>query len=170
MSDRALTTLLALIAVLIPALGGLFAFVNTMANKISMLQLQVSNLIPPSQITALAVKIDTLWMFHLRRGVALALDKDTVTMNSPIKIVDSKVREAYQPFMEQLAILAQSHKNKCDVDLAAAIEHKIGDELSLDICRKLQINNGECLVYAVILAKESIGQSFVLNDRRMVIR
>ena len=106
-------------------------------------------------------RIDALWDFTLRRGMAEALQKGVATMNSPVKVTDaarqllSGIADELQDFYEQ------SGKGLSRPRLAALIAARWGPRLFKEVCMPHNIDEGTCLLIAIAVARGETNPSAV---------
>jgi len=108
------------------------------------------------KIAEIEVKVDTMWMFTLRRGQSEAIVDKLMKQNSPL-VVTEKAYEIIKPILPELQVL---YKEVCatkpdidDASLALIIEQRLGDRILQEICIPYGLYLGACLVIAVEAAK-----------------
>src|SRR4051812_17585232 len=102
-------------------------------------------------------KSDTTWEYIYRRATLRALKRGFVTMNSPL-VVQPELAKAYEPIKPELIDIFQKAqaKHATDPDVALEIEKQCFPWISEYICKKFNMDQGECLVIAVEVAKASL--------------
>ena len=98
-----------------------------------------------TRLAKMEVKVDTLWAFQMRRGVAEALQTQLATMDSPM-IFHEKAIKALEPLRDSLVEFAASRKNEPPLDLAIDIERQFGSELLMQFCIPLGARSGHVLI------------------------
>lgn len=108
-----------------------------------------------SRLAKLEVKVDTMWQFQLRRATARLVTSGEGTLNSPIKLnVDVK------QLLGSLATDIRNYyiglgKQMSDLQLSLLIENKFGKRIVKEFCIPKNLDQGECLIYAVAAAKDT---------------
>ena len=109
-----------------------------------------------NRLTEIEVKVNTMWMFTLRRGQSEAVIDKLMKMNSPL-VVTEKAYDIIKPLIPDLRkVYNELKKKKSDIedtDLAMAIEIELGDRILNEICIPHHLYLGACLVIAVEAAK-----------------
>lgn len=106
------------------------------------------------KLTQLEVKVETMWLFHLRRGMAEAVDKGMASLNSPL-VVNGKAREVFGVLGKELEdFYKQLGRELVDAELALELERKFGDRILKEVCIPNDMKYGACLLIAVSLAKQ----------------
>jgi len=101
------------------------------------------------------LKVDTMWEFQLRRGIAEGVSKGVLKKNSPISLTEM-AEEAIEPLKKELLDFFESlGRRLTDIELAIEIERHFGDKIIDTICIPLGINEGTCLVIALNTVKSS---------------
>jgi hypothetical protein len=104
----------------------------------------------------LELKADTAWNFIVRRALMEAKYRGVVRENSPLTL-SAEAREAYAPIAGQLRdFYAKAGHRLNDIELYAEIERRFADRLVTEICPKLGLLAGGCLVLAAAVAKEPL--------------
>jgi hypothetical protein len=100
------------------------------------------------------VKVDTLWLFQLRRGEAEALRHGFATKNSPISVIDNRARDAFPPDLANAlhGYFARQGRHLTRVEMAAEIERRFGPRIVDEVCIPQGISNGTCLILAMHFA------------------
>lgn len=105
-----------------------------------------------SRISALTVKVDTMWGFQLRRMQGEAVNAGFATVNSPITPTDNAKR-LVAPLMGPVReFYVKIGRRMSDADLMLEIERRFGD----DILRKVVIPNGMPTGAALFTILESL--------------
>jgi len=108
------------------------------------------------RLVAIEVKVDTMWMFTLRRGQSEAIVDKLMKQNSPL-VVTEKAYQLIKPMIPDLQALYERYaKGKTEIDeaeLALVIEQELGDRILQEICIPNHLYLGACLVIAVEAAK-----------------
>lgn len=108
------------------------------------------------KLTELEVKVETMWLFHLRRGMAEAVDKGLGTLNSPL-VVNDKARQVFGDFGKELEeFYRQLARTLSDAELALEIEMRFGDRILKEVCVPNDMKYGSCLLIAVAIAKQCL--------------
>jgi len=105
------------------------------------------------RLAQIAVKVETMWQFQLRRGIAEAVHHGMATVNSPFVIT-----EEAKSWLDDLAVpLRQLYqklgRHVSDTDLLIEIELRFGDEIVKKVCIPHGVDQGVCLVIALAVAK-----------------
>jgi hypothetical protein len=95
-------------------------------------------------------RVDTMWIFQLRRGLTETETKGLGKTNSPMKLT----QEAYdvmKPLQAELKAFYDSvgGEKVGIVDLAVMFEQQFGERLSREVCKKVGISDASCLVLAI---------------------
>ena len=106
-------------------------------------------------IASIQVKVDTMWLFTLRRGTGEAVMQGFATINSPI-VFTVEAGEIINPMICTLQMLYHDLAPINDDDLAVEIEQAFGEQLLKDICIPNKMSMGACLVLAVAAAKGEV--------------
>ena len=107
------------------------------------------------KITAMEVKIDTIWGFLMKRAMSEALAQGIATHNSPVRITDEAKRwmgDLLPPIREFYVKLGR--RNITDAELALEIEKRFGDRILHEVCIPHGIYMGACLLIAVQAVRE----------------
>jgi hypothetical protein len=103
-------------------------------------------------------KSGALIEFLYRRGIVTAVAKGRATLNSPV-VVTEEAKRALEPFRGELhEINRQFGHEMTDAELALEIEMMLGDRMIKEVCIPHDINDAECWVYAVSVARESTAE------------
>lgn len=129
------------------ALGALTEMVKALVARVGTLETRDANR------PALELKVDELWRFQMRRGFNEAIEKGVATVNSPMNVTPA-AREAFVPLIDRLRDLHTQYGNLEDHDFAVWIENKLGELIASEVCPRLGIQEGACLVLAIKLARE----------------
>ena len=106
------------------------------------------------RLGTLAIKVDTLWEFLMKRGTIEGLERGFLKANSPLAVTP-EIRAAFDPIMEELLTFypADGHKMK-DLDLMFEMERRFSNKIIEAICIPLHVTNGACLVIAAKLLRD----------------
>jgi hypothetical protein len=121
--------------------------------------------IKAATITELAVKVNTIWDFTIRRGYAIGESKGVLRTDSPITITEV-ARKAFKVIENDLHCwyLEEGFKYEHERDFIVALEKKFGARLTEEVCRLNEWTSAECLLAAAVVAKESVGESLVMPE------
>ncbi len=109
-----------------------------------------------SRLSRIELKVDTMWDFQMRRGVAEAVSKGMGTVNSPL-VVSPVVKEWYAPIADELISFYTDEGHKLEErDLFIAIEKKFGDRLLKEVCIPRGLFVGSCIWGAIDVAKNKL--------------
>jgi hypothetical protein len=116
------------------------------------------------EIAEIKVKVETMWNFLLKRGVAEGVNNGMLTMNSPVRLTAESAQ-----VMEHLAGELQEFRNTKfpDADektLALRIEEEFGDRLVKEVCVPNNISYGVCLLIATAVAKGGHTLTEILDE------
>jgi hypothetical protein len=116
------------------------------------------------ELAEIRVKVDTMWNFLLRRGVAEGVNNGLLTMNSPVRLTpeSARIMEVLGP--ELRAFREKDCPNADEKTLAIAIEEKFGDRLLKEVCIPNNITYGVCLLIATAVAKGEHELTEILNE------
>ena len=107
------------------------------------------------KITAMEVKINTIWGFLMKRAMSEALAHGIATHNSPVRVTDEAKRwmgDLLPPIKEFYAKLGR--RNITDAELALEIEKRFGDQILNEVCIPHGIYMGACLLIAIQAVRE----------------
>jgi hypothetical protein len=102
------------------------------------------------KITAMEVKIDTVWGFLMKRAMSEALVQGVATRNSPVKVTNEAkqwMAPLIGPIREFYATLGR--RNMSDEELALEIERRFGDRILHEVCIPHGLYMGACLLIAL---------------------
>jgi len=108
------------------------------------------------KITALEVKVNTIWSFLMKRALSEALVQGVATRNSPVRVTDEAKRwmsDLIPPIRDFYAKLGR--RNITDVELAMEIERRFGDRILNEVCIPHGLYMGACLLIAMQAVKEA---------------
>ena len=104
---------------------------------------------------------DAIIDFLMHRAINAGKKKRLFAENSPMKITDDRVRSLYAPILHDLkaiyrGLYAQYGIHMTDRQLLIAIQKQFGQWITNNVCLKSEptMDFGECIVLAMILAKE----------------
>jgi hypothetical protein len=106
-------------------------------------------------ITAMEVKIETVWGFLMKRALSEAVVMGVATHNSPVRVTDEAKRwmsELMPPIREFYAKLGR--RNITDAELAMEIERRFGDRILHEVCLPHGLYMGACLLIAIQAVRE----------------
>ena len=113
------------------------------------------------QLSALQVKVDTMWQFQIRRGVSEVVHQGAGTMNSPLEIFE-KYRSALDPIKGELVRFWKDRGHSVnDCDAMLEIERLFGAQLFEKVCIPCGMSHAGCLIVALSVASERT--SFNIN-------
>ena len=107
------------------------------------------------KITAMEVKIETVWGFLMKRALSEALVQGVATHNSPVRVTDEAKRwmsDLLPPIREFYATLGR--RNITDEELAMEIERRFGDRILHEVCIPHGLFMGACLLIAIQAVKD----------------
>lgn len=107
-----------------------------------------------SKVSALEVKVTTMWEFLMRRALSEGLEKGILTVNSPVKISDEAKKWMGDMAVELQQFYRKLGRNLSDLELAYEIERRFGDEILKKVCIPNGLYSGACLLIAMEVAKE----------------
>ena len=108
------------------------------------------------KITAMEVKIETVWGFLMKRALSEAVVMGVATHNSPVRVTDEAKRwmsELMPPIREFYAKLGR--RNITDAELAMEIERRFGDRILHEVCLPHGLFMGSCLLIAIQALREA---------------
>jgi hypothetical protein len=108
------------------------------------------------KITAMEVKINTVWGFLMKRALSEALVQGVATHNSPVQVTDEAkrwMRDLISPIRDFYATLGR--RNITDAELALEIERRFGDRILNEVCIPHGLFMGACLLITVQAVKEA---------------
>lgn len=109
------------------------------------------------KLATLQVKVDTMWEFTLRRGKSEAIRDGLAVMNSPIK-PKPEALGLMEPIADDLRAISAKAGAVSDADLAALIEHHLGDKMLHKVCIPNKMALGACLFLAIEYLKRMQAQ------------
>lgn len=103
-----------------------------------------------ADLERLKVCVETMWLFQLRRGVAEVEEKGLGKAKSPVKLTMA-ANELMRPFLPELRGFYEAVRGEEMglVELAIALESEFGARIASEVCRKVGITDGACLVLAI---------------------
>jgi len=107
------------------------------------------------KITALEVKVNTIWSFLMKRALSEALVQGVATRNSPVRVTDEAkrwMRDLLPAIREFYATLGR--QNITDEELALEIEGRFGDLILHEVCIPHGLFMGACLLIAIQAVKD----------------
>ena len=109
------------------------------------------------RLASLEVKVDTMWQFQLRRGMAEGVQAGLGTLSSPFKVNDaakaafSLMADELQAFYQELF---QQNGGPMPVeDLTLHIERAFGMRILKDVCLPYNLRDSSCLLIAAAVAR-----------------
>jgi hypothetical protein len=106
------------------------------------------------ELAELKVKVDTMWMAWLKRGIPEGIEKGLMTLNSPLRLTPGS-RDMFVHLADELRAFRTSKFPDLDEgDLALEIERQFGDRIIKEICIPNHISNQTCLLIATAIAKD----------------
>lgn len=107
-----------------------------------------------TKIATMELKVDTIWTFLLKRGVAETVQGGFATMNSPL-LINERGLSAMKPLIPDLKLFAKTLKRKMsDGEIMMTIERKFGERLFKEVCIPNNMHLGACLVVALAIVKQ----------------
>jgi hypothetical protein len=105
------------------------------------------------------MRVTLIWDFLMRRALAETLGKGLAVENSPLRVVDQNVREAYAELIGPLRLFNQKIGHRLsERELFMEIERRFGEEMSRTVCPALGLSAGGCITIAVALMNEKEGE------------
>lgn len=143
----------------------LIAFVTLRERSISntLMVTQLKARLDGCSLEQMKERVDTMWIFQLRRGITELEIKKLGKANSPIKL-SPKAKEIIAPFVPRLKKFYQEINGDelGIVDLAVKLELQFGEVLVKEICPRIGITEGACLILAIAELRPISDE--VLND------
>jgi hypothetical protein len=132
--------------------GGIKAY-TTISTKAVLSVEKIENLtkrINDADLERLKVCVETLWLFQLRRGMAEVEQKQLGKTNSPVRLTDAanKLMAPLLPELKEFYKVVQGEKMGV-VELAIALEQQFGQRITTEVCKRVGITDGACLVLAI---------------------
>lgn len=108
------------------------------------------------RVTTLEARVESLWTFLLRRGVAEAVTRGVGSMNSPLTISD-EAKAWFAPFAHELHEFYRGGGGGSlpDDRLAEEIERRWGERMLREVCLPHGMSQGACLLIAMAVAREA---------------
>jgi hypothetical protein len=106
-------------------------------------------------LTAIQVKIDTIWSFQMRRAMSEVVEAGVGTKNSPLQFTD-EARAAMAPIADELELFYKHMPVDVKLDDSQAlleIERRFGERLLDMVCIPCKLSHGACLILAYAVAK-----------------
>ncbi len=102
------------------------------------------------KIARMEVKVDTLWLFQLRRGMIEAEQKGLATYNSPVCLT-GKAEEVLEPLLPPVKEFYKKIKGHTlgIVDLSMLIEEAFWPDIVEKVCKPVGVSEGACLVLVI---------------------
>jgi len=105
-------------------------------------------------IAAINVKVETMWMFQIRRGVSEAIVQGIATKNSPLKF-DEAALKRLEPLKEELvSFVHELPPDTSDPEAMLMIENKFGSKIVDTVCIPTGLSHASCLLLAYSVAKQ----------------
>lgn len=112
------------------------------------------------KVSKLEVKVETLWEFQIRRGMAEAVHKGVAEMNSPLTF-NEEVQKYLEPLKDQLITFWDvKGKSLPPTEALLELEREFGDALLRDVCIPGGLSHGACLLLAYSVASQQRQISF----------
>lgn len=108
-----------------------------------------------TRLAKLEVKVDTMWHFNLRRGLAEGMEQGVVYRNSPLKVTETARNWMASLTVDLHDFYRETGRYMKDTDLAEAIERRFGERLLHEVCLPRHIYMGACLILAMEIAREA---------------
>lgn len=106
------------------------------------------------KIYQIEFRVELLWDFIFRRGVAEAVANGWAKMNSPM-VIQNDVKTWFKPLEKDLKHLYKTKgKGLTDKRLMMLIESKMGERLLKEVCLVHNMHAGACLILALQIAKD----------------
>jgi hypothetical protein len=116
-------------------------------------------------------RVETLWNFHIRRGMVEAVHKGVADMNSPIEMRDDSLkvveglREDLLDWYEKLG-----RPDITNRDLFIEIEKHFGDRLLFEVCKPYGFKEGTCILLCIAVIRGNNKIEFDLSSTRAEIQ
>lgn len=116
------------------------------------------------KLARIEVKVDTMWLYQLRRGLSEVQIKNLGEFNSPLHI-GPDAEKYIRPLVPDL----QAYYKKIDgerlsvIDLAVKLEQQFGNRIASEVCIKAGIHDAACLIMAISVLRPVTTHS--LSDR-----
>ena len=111
------------------------------------------------KIARMEVKVDTLWDFQMRRALSESIQKGVATLNSPLTVTPEAKAWMHELAAKLRDFYAKLGHRMTDRELAIEIERRFGDEILHKVCIPNGLYEGACLIIAMEIAKEVIGEA-----------
>lgn len=109
------------------------------------------------ELAVLKTKMEIVISHLRRRGTSEGINKDFITMNSPINLTN-KARDSFSYCADLRKDLIKFYQEEgnilSDNDLFIEIDVKFGERIMHDISKMFGVHYGACLVAAIEIAKE----------------
>jgi hypothetical protein len=105
------------------------------------------------KITRLEVKVDTMWLFLIKRSIVEGVETGFLRSNSPVRLEPHSVK----PFIHlagELKAFASKQRSLKEPELMLAIEREFGSRLIHEVCIPNRLTFGLCLLLATAVAKD----------------
>lgn len=130
------------VGILVTVVLGGFAFFGRLANIYA-------------RVCTVEVKVNELWAFQFRRGVAEATQRGLMEVHSPARLIGGS-GQMLEHMADELRAYYKAHlSNLGEVEAGAALEKKFGARLTVEVCIPNNITLGACLVMALAIAKDA---------------
>lgn len=106
-----------------------------------------------SDLSELKVKVDTMWIYQIRRGLGEVVMHGMGKMESPL-VINEESMKILEPLKPQLMELYQKKKLD-DLDMLLEIEKYFGEEIVRSVCVPYKMSHGACLILALGVAKDT---------------
>lgn len=102
------------------------------------------------RLARIEVKVDTMWLFQLRRGMSEIHNRALGGFQSPLQLTP-EAATFINPLAPELKVFYDNiHGEKLSlVELAIELEKEFGQRISQDVCIKAGIHDAACLIMAL---------------------
>lgn len=119
------------------------------------------------EIAEIKVKVETMWNFLLKRGVAEGVNNGMLTMNSPVRLTPESARVMEHLAPELRAFRDDKFPALDEKQLALEIEKEFGDRLVKEVCVPNNISYGVCLLIATAVARGGHPLTEILDEYKV---
>ena len=119
-----------------------------MGIAVSLFSLYTSVIKNAKEAARIAMMVETLWDFQMRRAQVELVNEGLGTINSPLKISE-QAKAAVAPLVGPLREFYQKMgRHLSERELYIEIERRFGDRITKEVCIPLGIDRGACLLIA----------------------
>lgn len=119
------------------------------------------------ELAEIKIKVETMWNFLLKRGVAEGVNNGMLTMNSPVRLTPESARVMEHMAAELTAFRDEKFPAADEKLLALEIEKAFGDRLVKEVCVPNNISYGVCLLIATAVARGGHPLTEILDEYKV---